>query len=190
MNSQQLKLKYNIVQVSELGLNYWAIPKVGNTSIKAAILKAGGVSYDNEQGVHHHSKLTYISPVTAMSNGLRNLSVVRDPYDRFVSMFADTVRRPRTFGFRDSPSLADLQRHIESRPDNKRNVHYRSQHYFITHFGVVIPKILHLSESEQISAAFGIDIPHLNRTTIDQTADHDWVKRVYEQDYNILGEIK
>ena len=60
---QQLKLKYNISKWADLKINFWGIPKCGNTSVKYALLKKSGVDGKKDdvmKWVHNHNAAVYI----------------------------------------------------------------------------------------------------------------------------------
>lgn len=164
MNQQALKLKYNISSWPNIRLNYWGITKCGNTSTKIALLNESGVSFDIDNKsstnaeIHSLSYIQYITPEDAMNNGYKNFTIVRNPYDRFISMYKDSQRRPSILGTKNIKTVTDLINHIEKTEDHKRNVHLRSQSYFIRD-GV---SFYDLFDYDSIRKDLSITLPHTN----------------------------
>lgn len=135
-----VKLTYSIAKIGPC--NFWAIPKCGNTTIKYLLLKKYKPRWlkpldgESNQWIHHEDLTEYITPLDANTNGLYNFTVVRDPIDRFKSLYSDFgfVRKtaiPEIEGM----SIDELITYI-SRADNERhlNIHLRSQMYFLKAF--------------------------------------------------------
>lgn len=135
-----VKLTYSIVSIGPC--NFWAIPKCGNTTIKYLLLKKykprwlKSLDDESNQWIHHEKLADYITPFDANTNGLYNFTVVRNPIERFKSLYNDFgyVRKtaiPEIKGM----SIDQLITYI-SKASNERhlNIHLRSQMYFLKAF--------------------------------------------------------
>jgi len=134
------KLTYSIAQIGPC--NFWAIPKCGNTTIKYLLLKKYQTSsirtLDNgaNQWIHLETIANYITPLDANVNGCYNFTVVRDPIQRFESLYNDfcVVRKnaiPEVGGL----SIDELITFIsEAKDEAELNVHFRSITYFLKEF--------------------------------------------------------
>lgn len=188
MNQQSLKLKYNISTWPLLSLNYWGITKCGNTSTKIALLNESGISFrvdsktDSNAEIHSLSYVQYITPEEAMNNGYKNFTIVRHPYSRFISMYKDSQRRPSILGTRNIKTVDHLLNHIDAIEDHKRNVHLRSQSYFIKQ-GVDFYDLMNL---HSIREDLSITLPHTNsiEAEIDlSNAQKNRIKKIYKEDF-------
>lgn len=74
-----------------LKINYWVIPKCGSTSVLAALLHSrGDQNVDSLSDVEVHDKrVQYITHDQAQQNGYQNITLVRDPYQRAISLYKD-----------------------------------------------------------------------------------------------------
>ncbi|MGB5325899.1 MAG: sulfotransferase family 2 domain-containing protein [Pseudomonadales bacterium] len=93
-NQEELKLTTGILELQELGANYWSVPKCGNTSIKFACLRAQGNSFQQDPediyvAVHAVGLAPYIEKKRALQNGLLNFTIIRHPVERALSMYRD-----------------------------------------------------------------------------------------------------
>lgn len=172
--SQQLKLKYNIMSFPELGLNYWAIPKCMNTSIKYALLKKINKVFDqNIDGsaswVHNIEMHRYITPEQAINNRNENFTCIRHPYRRVKSLYKDFGLRRFNEVLRagvNNSRLKDIDYfidyYIKDSTDND-NVHLRSYSYFISSGGLVrIDRVFKEDEIKEYLCKKGIILEHLN----------------------------
>lgn len=198
-----IKLKYNISQWNDLGLNYWGITKSGNTSIKHALITASNTEilrkkidkHNTDSWVHDEKNISYIDQTTALSNGNINFTVVRNPYDRFISMYKDTQRRHNHFfkKFKTTriSSIDDLISFIEGFVDCDREVHFRTQSYFIVSNDVVVPpKIFDINEIDEIEEFLGTSIQRMNSINSDielTTKQKQRVFNIYQKDFELLG---
>lgn len=134
-----VKLTYSICTLGDY--NYWAIPKCGNTTVKYLMLHKYGLAIHDDLGdsiyrwVHSESKMKYITPDEANSNGKQNFTFVRDPVERFISLHKDfCIRRkeiPEIYG--NSPE--ELLQYLQNNTDERSlNIHCRSMSYFLEKF--------------------------------------------------------
>lgn len=194
MNQEKIKLTYNISTWEKLGVNFWGIPKVGNTSIKYLLhYKSGNPMQpddDKNQWVHHIKNTSYITPEQAESNGYKNVAVIRNPYDRFMSMWKDVKRRRRLFGIKNCDIIEDLVKILEETKDKKRNIHFRSQCYFLKIDNI---ECIDIHNTERLQSFFEMEIPHKNSIKDDVYMSDEIGERVYEifkDDFIKLGYSK
>lgn len=178
----------NIVKCDSKRFNYWGIPKAGNTSMKYAIL-----TLDNDPGTLRemqrytrtgpigkgrlfpkawvHTACRYVDWDTALEDDYENISVIRSPMARFISVYKDIHRRgPLYFGLAgDLPvSVDELLDYIEGTPSEFLDIHLKPQiDYILGQDGVLVDRIFNLTNPKPLEAYLGVALPHLN--TIDQS---------------------
>lgn len=191
MNQEQTKLTYNISTWEKLGVNFWGIPKAGNTSIKYLLHYTSGNPMqpddDKNQWVHHIKNTSYITPEQALENGHKNIAVTRNPYERFASMWKDVKRRKRLFGLTTCDTIEDFIKMLEETPDEKRNVHFRSQCYFLKIDNI---ECIDIRNTDKLQSFFNTDIPHKNsiKDDVDMSSEiRERVYKLFKDDFTKLG---
>jgi len=134
------KFRYNILSIG--AVNYWGIPKCGNTAVKLQLFRTyfdqltedkqslfkrnkirdGNTGDQVKAWVHSHVLGNYITPTEANNNGRVNFSVVREPSLRLLSMLRDG-------------RLGDMDRIREllrSTPVDELNIHLRPMSWFLS----------------------------------------------------------
>jgi len=137
---------FNIASIGDV--NYWAIPKCGNTSIKAFLLHrylrldisslnpSESNNFVHKEGVG----FCYLTPQKALENGRHNITFVRDPTERFKSLYADFCTRrsnpglPGFFGMTVDACLAEIEQQFAKNNEKDINPHLRSQSYYLRDF--------------------------------------------------------
>jgi hypothetical protein len=193
-----VKDRFNITQWHKHKINFWGVPKCGNTSVKASLIKdstSDTLEVDEISAWAHSEKYCeYITNKEAISNGYMNISVVRHPVDRSVSMYSDVRRRGvNFFGIpRDVVDWYSFLSYLTRIPDHKRNVHFRSQTYFLSVNDKLFDgKIYDLKNIESLFCDLGIGPLHANKTERFGTGlDIDLVYRIYKQDFDKFGFVK
>jgi hypothetical protein len=201
-----LKLNYNITEWPFLGLNYFAITKVGNTSMKYCLVKAEHPEKlkeieneaDDNRWLHAEDLAKYIDKETAKKNGLLNFTIIRNPFDRFYAMYDDFVhKRPQLMNL-GVMSFADFAEYIAKTDDSfQTNVHFRSQWSFISDKGeLIVDNLLNLDDNKGIEdwvkEATGVEIkyPHLHQevgSKVEWTEDiKSKVLKRYEKDFELM----
>lgn len=187
MTQRELAAKYNITRWDKFRINWWGVAKNATTSIKRAFITAMGHGRNVEPQM---GKATlYISREEAQNNGYENIAIIRNPYDRFVSMYIQIFRYTgdeaniRRLKINSMDKLLD---YIESQPNEERNVHFKTQSCCL-----VDPNIRYydITEMDKLSRDIGIPIPHENkgakRGLTDQQKDR--VYKIYKEDFDKLG---
>ncbi len=75
-------------------LGYVAIPKAASTSIKAALFS---LNWDTSEAIHQRSERHRMSIKQARGKGIFLFTVVRNPFDRAVSIWRNRVHEPARF---------------------------------------------------------------------------------------------
>lgn len=196
---QSLKIKYNISQWDNLKINYWGITKSGNTSVKYALLKKCNKNIKNiddaSMWVHENNLAVYIDQLTASKNGYKNIAVTRNPYERAISMYKDLIRRRDTIfaTHHNNHNITSFDSFLDiliNQPDEKRNLHFKTQTYFITKDSrLLVDEVYDLNDIPKLNKHLGIDIPHINSIKGKMELTEEQIKKIniiYEADFRIL----
>jgi len=186
----QLKAKYNITAWPNLRINFWGIPKCGNTSMKYALLVNSGIDGQKDEvmkWVHNHGGAKYIDIQTARNNGFQNVTITRNPYDRFVSMYKDVLRRPKMFRLNSVKSVDSFIKVLDNK--SVKDMHFKLQCQFITINDTVIPDIV--LDLDTLDENFmNLNIQKYNSINKEVTLTAEQKQHVYElyrQDFELLG---
>lgn len=132
-----------VTKWDKLGVNYWAIPKSGNTSMKIHLweLQYGRKFESNPMDIHYNKTFSKdvvkISVSEANQSNLYNFTVCRNPYSRFKSMYKDLcttrLERGRLAGCSPDWSIEDFCDFVINHDDpvNTLDAHFLEQHRFI-----------------------------------------------------------
>lgn len=186
---KRFKVEYNISVWDQYKLNYWAIPKCANTAIKVAL---SGFDADPEKPgskvkwVHNPNNVKYVDQETALSNGYRNFTVIRHPYDRVISLYKDFgLRRP---WFESNPTLNSFIDQAQKRIDP----HTRSiTDYLYNNNQLLVDEVIMLDNASEYLKQYGLKLKVFNKTnnlTVNLTNSQkqkifDW----YAQDFDKFG---
>ena len=128
----------DISTYNNLKLNFWAITKCGNTTVKTHLYNLNNntvFNHKKQTKIHSKEFLSYIDKDNASKNGFINFTVVRNPYDRFLSMYKDLVlsrpKRGLSAGLKSNTTVDEMLSFIESIPNESRDVHFKTQISFI-----------------------------------------------------------
>ena len=198
----------NITSYPEYKLNFFGIPKAGNTAIKASLLKVN--VYDSSKlrhdEVYDHNKRIYITKEHAIKlsdeDSYKNFSVIRSPYRRLVSLYQHfVVRDPsRTTELHPNLKYCDFEYFInflfDNTNDNTCNHHMKSlSHFLLDANNVIIPSIIFdldndILKLDKFLVSFGCTLQKVN-------SNHDYdfclskkqkilIKKRYENDFIIF----
>jgi len=190
--------EFNITAWPEFGVNFWGIPKCGNTSVKIALY---GIDKDrsviegkqnantfyrvNSKWVHELEVVNYIVPEEALENGLNNLTVIRNPLDRLNSQFFYNFRA-KILKITYVDQLLD---HVEMTSELDRNMHFRSQKFFIAENSkLLVDKIFKLEHIQELENFLGIQIPITNQSMAKLTFTKQQISRIkklYKEDFDL-----
>lgn len=196
--------QYLITSWPHLGVNYWAIPKAGSTSLLASLLKSRG-DHDVDQltdiEIHGADRVRYITPQQARDNGYHNFSLVRNPYQRALSLYRDFgLRRNHKRMIRDKSidrtKLKDLDYFIDQQIvpslDHRDNLHVRSQHWYLIggHNKIQVDTIYHFEQISQLFNTLGLPYQHRNTTNEILELNHQQRAKIYQRyqlDFTFFG---
>ena len=205
--------KYNIVTYKKLNVNYWAVPKSGNTSIKYALAVAVNPSLIgtlDKKFIAHH-KCDYITPEQALSNNRLNFTVIREPTSRLISLYNTFVDR-KVNGKNVLTGSKKFTNHSKQLPnnltisqfisflseydDNERNIHYKSQSFWGDREGMILLKLNNIKNTlPELISINSSDIQYINVTekpfknTLSEQ-DTQSCYRLFEKDYQLWEKAK
>lgn len=197
---------FNISKWAAHNINYWGIPKCANTSVKHALI--GSTNFkdyillkykttlainkylllkDTHKWVHDPLVCRYIDKKEALSNGLINITVIRNPIERFKSQFKYNLK----FNLVDATSIECLLNHIEQLDEESRNIHFKSQAYFITdtNSNIITDYVFKTENIEYLEKFLAINIPKINTISGDIWLSHTQIQKIediYTKDFEIF----
>lgn len=198
-----VKLTYNITQWDKLRLNYWGIPKCGNTSVKYGLIQKTDPSkiqqLDNQADdwVHQESRAKYITKQSALDNGYTNFTIIRHPYQRVISLYKDFgLRRSnrKLLPNADQSRVHDLDyfiNHVIGKSTDSDNIHIKSMCYFICENNQpLFPNVIDITQMSDFLLQYGVDLVSIN--TIDKQVQlSEQHKQViynrYKQDFDAFN---
>lgn len=194
MSDKATKIKYNISQWDQHKLNYWAIPKCANTAIKASLASVQHSpkhTHSKLKWVHNPDNVNYITQEAALQNGYLNFSVVKHPYERFISLYKDQgLRRP---AFKNVNINVDkfLELMISL---NKINTdpHFRPMSTFlVANRKLLIDKILNIKDANSFLNQYNLSLNVVNKTKdLDiklNKKQKEKIYNIYKDDFEYLG---
>jgi hypothetical protein len=195
----------NITAWPELGINYWGINKNATSTL---ITHFTDLVYtdksmikdkdDKGQEAKKYIKDRYIDKSTALTNGLKNFCITRNPYTRFESCFKQFkypkndihVASLNKADFESQWDANDFLNHIarkfeKGKPGNK---HFRLQTWFCPNPSM----IHHCIKLEHLNKHWPFDFPAPNFVTNSQPDmnieyDRELLHRVYNDDFKTFG---
>lgn len=207
MNLQSKEIvMQNITHWPEIGINYWAINKVATSSLMAYFvnktsklnLKDLNDNNDQQAKIIAKKEKRFITREIAYSNGCKNLTVVRNPYDRLVScfrMFKYPLNETQKSGagkarfdpdWNEDQFLDFIEQQFSL--NTRGNKHYAKQITFVPE----VKKMDYIIKLEEIffQWPFSDDLPKFvfNSSKKEKVClDAERVKELYSEDYRIFG---
>jgi hypothetical protein len=185
--SLENKLLYSISSIANV--NYWALPKCGNTTIKYKLLEkyepdvVSSMAINGvDDWVHGYKLMDYITPFDAMSNGKYNFTFVRNPIARFVSMYKDFCTTRSIIKAVEGLSIDAFIDYLEVELEAEicANIHFRTQQYFLEYFEGDIFNIDDYTQSKLNHRAKSVELT---------TQQRERVERLYINDYKYLDNV-
>lgn len=140
----------NHVILEEHKIAFMLPAKVANTSIKAAILKARGIVFEDFYKYHHTNEFVYASKeeIAALGPDWLKIGFVRNPWDRLMACYADKYHPSWDFD-----GFINL---VMSTKDYGADIHFRSQSYDLCIDGVPVPwMVVKIEEIESDQVGWG-----------------------------------
>lgn len=177
------------------------VPKVAHTAIKDAVLRSRGIRIVKISRMHQHPALNLCQPREAIEQGYKVFAVVRDPFDRLVSVWAHRVRPGRhrfnrTVGASKDEPFDVFVRRLS--PDLvRRNIHIATQVDFVP-AGTTVLRYERLAEDwNEVQAAWpGMpDLRRINTSEHGLASDYASAeamaicRHVYRDDYRAFGYV-
>lgn len=190
----------NISSWNNLKINLWGITKAGHTSLKNHLFMLEHDATDNPgSSVHGKHRTRYISATAANTNGHQNITMVRNPIDRFRSGYKDFFITRKKKGEKIAKNLklsnvdidSVLDAIAEQRYDHDVDPHFRRQCWYLEGFNGIIQKIeeiqsnwtLPLSPLELKQNVTQSETIKLNQRQIEK------IKYVYKKDFKLLNYV-
>jgi len=199
----------------EYKFGYIQIPKVASRSIRAAVTAhmSGAVPNENvdkdllaEFETRYARHLKH-SEIAALSRKNFIFAFVRNPYERIYSCYKNKIEDVRASGGRNifekhgidlDVTFEEFVRKIAMLPDHKSDRHFRSQAWFLTFEGALLPaflgKLENMSDDWQIlQQRFGVaPPPQINVSSVKPLPDMSnetktLIFRRYEEDFRSFG---
>lgn len=140
---------YRITAWPKYKVNFWSITKCANTAMKIHLyeLSNNKISLHRDTDINKHIK--FISSEDAVANNYLNFTLVRDPYDRFISAYNYVrYKRPKKIKDIGLPQGCTIDQLITFLYDNRDNEnldpHLKKQINFVNHNVSVYIKIENL----------------------------------------------
>lgn len=193
--------KFNISTWSSIKANYWGITKCGNTSVKYALLEKEGKNIHKPEGVsqwvHDEKIIKYISITKALNGTFENFTVIRNPYNRIISMYNDFIKRKKLYLIalgntaKSINNIDDFLEYLISVPNNNLNEHFKPQTDFILIKNkIVVDHIFDINNIIEINKKYNLNIPHINTTNNKielNSHQRRIINKLYEKDFKILN---
>lgn len=190
------KIERNISVWPNLKINFWGITKTGHTSLKNHLyMLENNTQAHHDLSIHGKRNTKYITTEEAEKNGNKNITLVRNPIERFRSGYSDFFIKRREKGKKIEDQLNqkidnmdELLSAYENLSDQNRDPHFRSQTWYLQGFEGIIQKL------ETISEKWLMPIPNMN---LRQNVSHsnkiplteqqiNRIKYIYKNDFNLL----
>ena len=149
---QRNKVRFsNILFFSTIKIAYIGIPKAANTSIKYWLLPLVGKENIETSNIHKRN-IGYVycnnKWLFEHKDSCFVFTVVRNPWSRLYSTYRDKIKRKnvhtplKKLGFENSMSFKDFIKKCCDIPDNKADVHIRSQSAMLMWQGTLLPNLI------------------------------------------------
>ena len=194
----------NIVWYPELNVNYFAVTKSVCTAMMASLGKIDIIDPSSSRYDYIYNSLTFITKEYAQTNGCKNISVIRHPYNRIVSLYKHFVLKDpsRTKELLTGLEVNDLKgiddfvaKVIPHFSAKNPNHHLKSiGHFLCDEVGKVIPDLIFKIEEdrEEIStflASLGCEFKIANTSSFDvklSKESKDIIFERYQKDFNLF----
>jgi hypothetical protein len=197
-------MNHNITVWDTYRINYWGITKCAHTSIKMALSSSRSKKFSINSlrsDINHKESLDqiwihydmlrckYITRVEAARNGFENITVIRNPVDRFISQF-HFMRKCNDIGILDIPVVNTYDHLLDMiETGDNLDIHFRPQTSFICENNkLLVDRIFRVEELSSLEQYLSISIPHYNKTDkIHKLSNSILVrlKKVFEADFNL-----
>lgn len=126
-------LQHNVTMWEKLGVVYWGITKCASTTIKSHLCFFEYGIKEESINIHRPKYAKYIDPI--YKEGFFNFTIIRNPTDRFLSMYNDLFKTRQSRGKKASINLNwdinEFASYLSNVGDEDLDVHFKSQSSFI-----------------------------------------------------------
>jgi hypothetical protein len=204
MTHIDLDRRQNIVWFPELNVNYFAVTKSVCTAMMASLGKIDIIDPSSSRYDYVYDSLTFITKEYAQTNGCKNVSVIRHPYNRIVSLYKhfvlkDPSRAKELLEGLEVTEIKDVDdfvaKVIPHFPAKNPNHHLKSISYFLCdEEGKVIPDLIFKIEEDkdEIStflASLGCEFKVANISSFNVELSKESIDIIferYQKDFNLF----
>jgi len=204
MTHIDLDRRQNIVWFPELNVNYFAVTKSVCTAMMASLGKIDIIDPSSSRYDYVYDSLTFITKEYAQTNGCKNVSVIRHPYNRIVSLYKhfvlkDPSRAKELLEGLEVTEIKDVDdfvaKVIPHFPAKNPNHHLKSISYFLCdEEGKVIPDLIFKIEEDkdEIStflASLGCEFKVSNISSFNVELSKESIDIIferYQKDFNLF----
>jgi hypothetical protein len=204
MTHIDLDRRQNIVWFPKLNVNYFAVTKSVCTAMMASLGKIDIIDPSSSRYDYVYDSLTFITKEYAQTNGCKNVSVIRHPYNRIVSLYKhfvlkDPSRAKELLEGLEVTEIKDVDdfvaKVIPHFPAKNPNHHLKSISYFLCdEEGKVIPDLIFKIEEDkdEIStflASLGCEFKVANISSFNVELSKESIDIIferYQKDFNLF----
>ena len=194
----------NISWYPELNLNYFAVTKSVGTAMMASLGKIDIIDPNSSRYDYVYDSVTFITKEYAQTNGCKNISVIRHPYNRVKSLYKHFVLKDpsRTKELLTGLEVGDIKgiddfvaKVIPHFPAKNPNHHLKSIcHFLCSENGKVIPDLIFKIEEDierikNFLASHGCELKVANTSSFDiklSKESKDIIFERYQKDFNLF----
>ena len=189
-------IERNISVWPKLKINFWGITKTGHTSLKNHLYMLENKTHANlNLKIHGKRNTKYITADEAEKNRNQNITLVRNPIERFRSGYSDFFNKRRDKGKKIEDQLKqkinnidDLLSAYENLYDLDMDPHFRPQTWYLDGFKGIIQKLETISEKWLLpipSMILKQNVSHSNKIPLTEQQINR-IKHIYKKDFNLL----
>jgi len=194
----------NIVWYPELNVNYFAVTKAACTAMMASLGKIDIIDPSSSRYDYIYDSLIFITKEYAQTNGCKNVSVIRHPCNRIVSLYKHFVLKDPSrvkelltgLEVNDFKGIDDfVAKVIPHFPAKNTNHHLKSiGHFLCDESGKVIPDLIFKIEEDKdeiktFLASHGCEFKIANTSSFDvklSKESKDIIFERYQKDFNLF----
>lgn len=172
---------YNVTMWEKLGLVYWGITKCGCTSVKSHLYFFERGEKKESLDIHKKKYLKYVDPI--YQEGFVNFATIRNPTDRFLSMYNDLLKtrpvRGRVAKINVNWTLDEFALFLSNSKDEELDVHFKSQSFFLRDERIYKIRI------ENIKEEWNLNIPPPEKI-INKSNNHSGYKDLSDKTLDLI----
>ena len=204
MTHIDLDRRQNIIWFPRLKINYFGVTKSIGTAMFASLGQINIIDPSAARYDYVYDSLTFITKEYAQTNGCKNVSVIRHPYNRVKSLFKhfvlkDPSRAKELLEGLEVSKIKDIDdfvaKVIPHFSEEKPNHHLKSiNHFLCNEDGKVIPELIFKIEKDREKIknfldSLGCDFKVANRSNFDVKLNKESKNIIferYQKDFNLF----